>query len=447
MSQESRTRLKQWLESGEARLFPMSFPQRELWEATPLPPGDVANHICAFIEVRGPIASTNAAPSLQRVVDRHDALRLSFLPGKKQDVQMVRASREANLPHRELPAAQREGEGLEEAMREIFLRPFDMVQGPLYHTELLQRGRQDLVMVLSIHHAIADGWSLGVFVQDLLSSYLLGMQDASARLPPVPQSHGAWAEAERAHWTPRLLEERASFWKKQLGGARQMWQPEPVKAAGPLCRSVFEISPALTEAVRGVARSTGATLFCTLLTAFQWTLFRWTGKDDITVGTPVANRTRPSTRETMGYFAGNVPLRAQVEMDKTFAAALREGHSAVVDAFANAMPFAELALALGDSPAPGHHPVYDVRFALQNHPVPDVSMASLSLKLRMRSTGTARFDLGCEITEEGAGLEVVWLYRPSLFSRADIDTLNGLFQSVLTKVCDSPERRASFLLP
>ncbi len=170
--------------------------------------------------------------------------------------------------------------------------------------------------------------------------------------------------------------------------------------------------------MRDLARRSDATLFSALLTAFQITLFRWTGKTDIVVGTPVANRAKQDVRETMGYCSGNVPLRGQVVPDRSLAESIRETHQTAVDSFANAMPFAELVRALDDPPAPDHNPVFDVRFALQNHPIPDVDAPEVSVRLRMRSTGTARFDLGCEITESGDRLEVVWLYRPDLFHRS-----------------------------
>src|SRR5439155_19597129 len=141
---------------------------------------------------------------------------------------------------------------------------------------------------------------------------------------------------------------------------------------------------------------------------------RWAGVDEMLVGTPRETRTRQAVRETIGYSSGVVPLRGQVKCDRPFSEALRAVHQATVDSFANAMPFAELVRALGDSPSPGHNPIFEVRFALQNHPVPDVAVPGLSLQLRMRSTGTARFDLGCEITEDGAALEVVWLFRRNL---------------------------------
>ena len=107
------------------------------------------------------------------------------------------------------------------------------------------------------------------------------------------------------------------------------------------------------------------------------------------------------------------------------------------------MPFVELARALGEQSAPGHNPLFEVRFALQNHPIPDVSMPNLSVRLRMRSTGTARFHLGCEITEAGDGPEVAWLFRENLFSQRDIESLDGIFQRVLAGICRSPENRIS----
>src|SRR6202035_6003806 len=173
--------------------------------------------------------------------------------------------------------------------------------------------------------------------------------------------------------------------------------------------------------------------------ASQVTLSRWTGEDDVLVGAPVANRTRQAARETMGYCAGVVPLRGQVEADRPFSESLGAVHQATMDSFANAMPFAELVQALGDQPAPGHNPVFEVRFALQNHPVPDVALHGLSARLRMRSTGTARFHLGCEITDTENGLEVVWLFRPDLFPLAEIKNLSSLFHVVLADACRSPE--------
>ena len=141
----------------------------------------------------------------------------------------------------------------------------------------------------------------------------------------------------------------------------------------------------------------------------------------------------------MGSFAGIVPLRSRFEAGLSFAESLRAVHRTALDCFANAMPFAELARALGDAGAPGHNPIFEIRFALQNHPVPDIALPGLTARLRMASTGTARFHLGCEITEEGDELEVVWLFQPKLFSQLEVENLGSLFESMLTPVSQPAE--------
>ena len=448
MSQDNRARLKQWLESGEIRLQPLTFPQRELWEASPVPVADVSNNICAIIQGRGLLTPHGSETALQKVVDRQEVFRLSFLPGKDQPMQMIRNAGKPMLRFHELPASQRQPEAIEELAKEVFSKPFDLVQGPLYRVEVFHRAADDHVLVFAIHHAIADGWALGVFFQDLCVAYMDGLKGVNASPRPVPQSYTEWGAAERAFWQPAELEQRATFWKSCLAGVSRLWsQPNgPDTASGERERWVSLVSADLGRAVRELARRNGATLFSTLLAGFQIALSKWTGADDILVGTPVANRSKQAVRETMGYCAGIVPLRGQINRERTFSDGLRVVHQATVDSFANAMPFAELVRALGDLPSPGRNPIFEVRFALQNHPVPDVAVPGLSLQLRMRSTGTARFDLGCEINEDGDGLEVAWLFRRNLFPLDDIQNLGHMYQAVLTGVCRSPESRTDALM-
>jgi hypothetical protein len=458
MSGDKRALLRQRLESGEARLHPLTFPQRELWETSPVAVADPANHICGFVEIKGRITFKDAELALQRVVDRQEAMRISFLPGKERVLQMARSRGQALLGYRELSSAEARPDALEHLMKETFQVPFDLVQGPLYRVEMLRRAANDHVLAFSIHHAIADGWSLGIFVQDLCTAYTMGLSGLrktvavgvmgfSNTLPPVRQTYSEWAAAERAFWQPAELEPRAAFWKSRLAGYRRTWSAieGADTTAGAHKRIISHFPAELANASRELARRTGATLFSTLLAAFQVALSRWTGARDILVGTPVANRGKPSVNETMGYFAGVVPLRGSVDSERSFSSALRALHQTAVDCFANAIPFAELARTLGDGGAPGHNPIFEVRFALQNHPVPDVDLPGLSAKLRMRSTGTARFHLACEITEEGEQLEVVWLFRPKLFTQADVEKLGRIFRNVLTSACRSPESRIAAL--
>jgi len=458
MEQDNRARLKQWLESGEARLQPLSFPQRELWETSPVAVADPANHICGFIEIKGGITFKEVETAIQRVVDRQEVMRISFLTGKERVLQVIRRSAKVLLGFRELSSAEARPEALGEVMKETYRLPFDLMRGPLYRVEVLRRSAKDHVLAFSIHHAIADGWSLGVFVQDLCTAYVMGLSGLrkavavgvmglSNSLPPVPQTYSDWVAAERVFWNPAELSRRADFWRSQLAGSSRLWSDSSGTSTtvAPLQRWVSEVPANLTRAVRDVALRASTTLFTALLTAFQLALSKWTGKDDILVGTPVANRNKESTRQTMGYFAGTVPLRGQIDPAQTFSDRLGAVHKTAVDSFASAMPFAELAAVFGEPRAPGEHSIFDVRFALQNHPIPDVDVPRIAAKLRMQSTGTARFDLGCEITEMGDGLELVWLFRQGMFSLPSIAELNSMFLAVLTNVCRSPESRSRAL--
>ncbi len=453
---DSRARLKELLASGKTRLQPLTFSQRELWETSPVPPGDPANHICSFFEVKGPATVDMVTAAVARVVERQEAMRTSFLPGKARPLQIIRSNGgDPAVRYRELSQAETRPEAIKEIMTEGFHKPFDFLCGPLYRMDILQRGPEDLVLAFTIHHAVGDGWTLGAFVEDLCTAYILGLREAgktvgSVRgiresLPPLSMSYSQWGATERARWQPTEIERHVDFWKKRLAGSRLLWNKAGTSAdkSEPLQNWVTAISGDLADAVRGLARQSGTTVFSTLLTAFQLTLYRHTGVDDIVVGTPVANRTKASVRETMGYFSGVVPLRGNIDGTQSFADRLQTVHEQTMDAFAHAMPFAELAMALGEPCSPGQHPVFDTRFAFQNHPMPDVELPGISTKLRVLSTGTSRFDIGCEMTEDGRGFEVVWLHRRSVVPDADVRELHKLFREVLTTVCSRPEIQPS----
>ena len=447
MSEDRRTRLKRWLESGEVSLQPLTFPQRELWESSPIPAADSSNHICTFIEVRGLLTSEDCHAAIQRVVDRQEVMRLSILPGRDQPVQLIRASGSPKMRYHQLSSSERQPEAVEELMQVAFREPFDLVQGPLYRVDVIRRGADDHLLVLAIHHAIADGWTLGAFVHDLCAAHALTRMGRSGELPPVQLSYSAWGAAERAFWQRAEVDQRVPFWQTQLAGAQRLWT-DPVDShtmAAPLQRFVSLVPANLGRAARELARRHSVTLFSTLLTVFRISLSRWTGAKDIVLGTPVANRNKQAVRETMGYCSGIIPLRGHIENDRPFSDSLRTVHQGSIDCFANAIPFAELTRALGDLPSPGHTPIFDVRFALQNHPVPYAAVPGMAFKLKMRSTGTGRFHLGCEITENGETLEVVWLFRPNLFPKEEIQDLGSLFEAVLAQVARTPESRTAAL--
>lgn len=422
MSEDARAQLKAWLASGAVRLEPLSFSQRELWEASIVPVDDITNHICVFMEVGGKIPTEDCWAAMRQVVGRHEVMRLSILPGKNGPLQMIRAECEPAMSFSELLP----GEPLEDRMREIFEEPFDLVRGPLYRIHVFRRGEDDHVLVMPIHHLISDGWTLGVFVQTLAAAYLHTALRLPGKISSLPLSYTAWAAAERAAWPASKLEEAARFWKENLRDAPRLWEPVKGKTHR-LQRALSSVSPGLTSAVRELARRCDATLFSTVLAGFQLALAEWTGERDLVVGTPVANRSKQAVREAMGYCSGIVPLRCRVDPDRPLEQSVKAAHATAMDAFARAMPFVELVKAVEGRPPAGRNPIFDVRFALQNHPIPDTVVPGFSVRLHMRSTGTARCDLGCELTEMGDGLEIAWLYRDEKFSRSDIMELERLF--------------------
>ena len=248
MLADQRVRLKQWLESGEAQLHPLAFPQRELWETSPVPVEDNANHICCIIEVRGLLTEADCRAAFQRVVDRQEVLRLSILPGKERPLQMIRKNFGINFDFREVGAAAARPGAIEELAAEIFRQPFDLVQGPLYRVVNLCRAPNAHVLVFAIHHAIADGWSLGVLVEDLFAAYIGEIVGSSRALPPVRQTYTAWDAIERASWRPPELEQRVDFWKTSLADTRRMWSA-PI-TPGPPERWLSQISANLTNETR-----------------------------------------------------------------------------------------------------------------------------------------------------------------------------------------------------
>ncbi len=448
MSDDRRAQLKSLLDSGAVTLQPLSFPQRELWEASHVPAQDAANHICAVVHVKGTIPPQACSDCVRDVMQRQEAMRTSFLPGKGAPMQMIRREGILAVACRDLPADQQSGEAVEKALREVFLEPFDLLRGPLYRVVMVRKSPDDVVLAFAIHHAIADGWSLGVFVQDLCVSYLQYLLKGFQPLPEPALTYSAWAAAERQAWTEERLQRSADYWLPRLQNIQPIWPDLETKKPEShlLERRVTSVPSELAAPVRELARRSGATLFSTLLSCFHIALAKWTGVLDSVVGTPVANRGNAGVNETMGYCAGNLPLRHQLQPEQRFSEFLREVQSETLDAFAHAMPYVELIRRLGLQPSVGASPLYQVRFALQNHPVPDIAVPGLSLKLRMRSTGTTRFALGCEITEEGDALEVVWLHRKDKFSAAELENLHESYLQVLKSVCEDANGRLAALL-
>lgn len=446
MTTDNRSRLKEWLSSGEASLHPATFPQRELWAASPVPPTDTCNHICTVTKVSGPVSRNFCEKALAMVVARQEVLRLSILPGKNGPVQLVRKARRPALNLQQVDESS--DEEVEALIDELVRKPFDLVAGPLYRFEVIRRSAEEHVLVLVIHHAIADGWTLGVFMTDLWAAYAMLVLAVPGKLETVAQSYTEWGDVDRARWQPREIRARQPFWTEHLAGSQRLFTAPELAPSDPGKRRRWgsEICGETLAKVKKLAASLGGTPFSTMLSAFQLVMAKASGKDDILVGSPVAQRSKRAVWETMGSFAGIVPLRGNVDRRRSFAEQTAATHRMTVDCFAHAMPFSELVNCLNEPVIPGRNPLFDVRFALQNHPVPAVSMPGMEVEYRTRSTGTSRFDLACELTEIGDTMEVVWLFREDMFSLSAIEGMNQHFKNILETICERADAQVEDLV-
>lgn len=444
MEKDTKSRLQELVASGQVRLVPQTFQQRELWETSPVPPDDPTNTIRSFMDMRGPLSAEMCRGAMPLIVARQEVMRTSFLPGKDRPVQMIRVHSEPAVRYAEMENPGASDEEVIAAMDEGYRRPFDLLRGPLYRLQLVKRGPDHHAVGLAIHHSIADGWTATSFAEDFLTacvvvwrtsgkdmSRLRGVRDA---LPPLAATYSEWGAAERAHWQPAEIARHADYWKNRLAGVRPLFDGAG-GTMGALERRVTHLPAELAEPARAAARKAGVTLFSALLAAFRIAVHRWKSIDDFTAGTPVAGRSKTTLRETMGYFSGIVPLRSRIDPSAPFADTARMVHEQALDDFANAMPFVELAAAVEKDAPRQRHAVFDVRFAVQNHPFPGIEIPGMSSKFRNLSSGTSRFDMACELTEDGKRMELIWLHRPPVVTRSDIDELDRLFRAVLEEKC------------
>ena len=260
-------------------------------------------------------------------------------------------------------------------MQEAFSEPFDLVQGPLYRVNVLRRDADDHLLALTIHHAIADGWSLGAFVQDLCAAHLL--RQAGNRGLPLQLSYSAWGAAERDFWKSGQIDQHIPFWRSELAEAQRLLTTPLTCTQWPCrCTDWFPTCRLISGGRHGTwlgAMESRSSLPCWRFSGLRCHAGRMRRISWSELRLPIEASSRSARRWAI------VPawshFEVQIEHDRPFSDSLRALHQRSVDCFAHAIPFAELTRALGDRPHPGHTPIFDVRFALQNHPVPDVAVS------------------------------------------------------------------------
>jgi amino acid adenylation domain-containing protein len=330
-------------------------------------------------------------------------------------------------------------------------RPFDLSNDCLLRVELLELGAEDHVLVVVMHHIVSDGWSMEVLVREIGSLYATFAQGQVPGLPELPIQYADYALWQRRVLTGEVLERQLGYWKRQLAGAPAGLdlptdRPRPAVQSHCGASHAFRLSAQLTAALTELGRREDATLFMVLLAAFDVLLARWSGQDDVVVGTPIAGRTRAETEGLIGFFVNTLSLRGDVADDPTFETLLRRVKETALAAYSHQeLPFEKLVEALHPVRDLGRHPVFQVMFALQNVPHRPTQMRGLSVQPFGDETTSAKFDLQLSMMEASGALWARFDYATELFEGSTIERLGEHFVRLLEGIVAAPRRLVSEL--
>ncbi|MCP4657358.1 MAG: amino acid adenylation domain-containing protein, partial [bacterium] len=417
--------------------LPASFAQQRLWLLHQLEPWNPEYHMPAAVAVDGPLDVALLARDLDEIVRRHETLRTHFGERGGEEngspVQVIDPPRPQALPVIDLTAlpADRRDDELRRLRAEDAVRLFDLARGPLLRTTLLRLDREQHVFLLNQHHVVSDGWSLGLLIREL-----------AGRRPALPVQYADFAVWQR-RWLEEVREPQLDYWRRRLAGAAALElpadRPRPAVRSGRGRTLAFTLPGAVEEELEALSRRSGATLFMTLLAAFQTLLHRYSGQDDVVVGTPIAGRRRTEVEDLIGCFVNTLVLRADLAGDPAFVELLGRVRRDALQAFSHQdLPFEQLVEDLQPQRDRSRTPLYQVMFVFQNVALEPVELEGLTLRPLPTDGGTSKFDLTLTLVPGSTGAVE---YSTDLFDAATIVRLTRHFEHLLGAVAARPEDR------
>jgi amino acid adenylation domain-containing protein/non-ribosomal peptide synthase protein (TIGR01720 family)/FkbM family methyltransferase len=437
--------------ADRSRPLPVSFSQRRLWFVQQLDPRSPIYNMPYVLRVGGALDVVALERALAELARRHEPLRTVFAEVDGEPVQVIRDPAPMAVPVtdlRALPEGTRRAHALR-LMGEESARPFDLAAGPMMRATLVRTADEEHYLLVNLHHIVCDMWSLEVIVRELSALYAAHVAGVEPALAPLPAQYADFAAWQRAWLTGDVLAAEVEHWRALLAGAPPLLElptdrPRPaVLSAGGRSRPVL-LSRETTAALRELAAAEGATLFITLLAAYQALLARWSGQDDVLVGTPVAGRTRPETAGMIGFFVNTLVIRGDLSGDLHFRALLRRVRERVLEAHAHQeLPFERLVEELNVERSLGHTPLYQVNFGFHPAPGGELALGDLELESVDAERRQVKFDLNLTLSEAGDAIDGELSYRTDLFDAATVDTLIGHFVRLVETVAAHPERPLS----
>jgi amino acid adenylation domain-containing protein/FkbM family methyltransferase len=430
----------------EGFVFPASFAQSRLWFLHQFDPTTSVYNIPAPMRIKAPLDVGALRRSLNEIVRRHETLRTTFASVDGEPVQVIAPDAEVALEVvdlRRLPAEAREAEAQRLALVDA-QRPFSLTEGPLLRAGLIQLGYADHVVLLSMHHIVSDGWSMGVLLRELNQIYVAYSMRRPSPLPELQIQYADFAQWQREWIRGDRLTRQLEYWTSQLRDAPELLdlptdRPRPPFQTYRGGGESVALDMGLYSSLRALGLREGATPFMTLLAAFKTLLFRYTGEHDLCVGTPIAGRTRTELEDLIGLFVNTLVLRTDLGGDPTFVELLRRVREVTLEAYANQdTPFERLVEELEPSRNPSHNPLFQVMFVLQSEEPGAAQQPAGAAQSVSVASGTAKFDLTMSIVEAGGGAYALFEYNADLFEQATIQRFAGHFTALLASIVANP---------
>jgi len=427
--------------------MPLSFAQQRLWFLQQLDLESTAYNLLSVMHLRGDLDPTILERSMHKIIVRHEGLRTRFVQQDGSPYTTIADGLDWTMAQLDLERG--EGETVEEAVSRFAdattLKPFDLEKDSLLRAYLLRVSKEESILLLSVHHIVSDGWSMGVLCRELAENYRALKLNEESRIPELQIQYADFTEWQRLWFSTGVLDRQMAYWRKQLDGAPSLvrFPPDQSQAMNEARRGkrLRLILPAdLTERLHTFSRTHDVTLFMTLLSAFMLLLSRYSGQKDVVVGSPSANRARAELSELIGFFVNNLVLRAEVGEDITFVELLKRVRESTLGAYENQdAPFDLLVRELHTDRHADHAPLFQTMFILQNFPLEELKLPSVTVSAMEIDASTARFDLTAEVYPYRKELYVYFDYRTDLYEEETIADLQRSFAHILRCVTAQPD--------
>ncbi|HEY6661266.1 MAG TPA: amino acid adenylation domain-containing protein, partial [Pyrinomonadaceae bacterium] len=428
--------------------LPLSYAQQRLWFLDQLQTGGNAYNLQELTYLDSGVNLGALEQSLNELVRRHDALRTVFIVTDGEPEQVINPPGPISVTLVDLSALTDKAQqaAAERLRQEDELRPFDLSRGPLFRIIVLRLGGDRYQLLVSMHHIVSDGWSMDVAEREIETIYTAFSQGLPSPLPELQIQYADYAQWQQAWLQGEILQRQIDYWKQQLSGAPTLLEletdramPAPRTQRGAALPITF--SKEVSRSLRDFSRHEGATLFMTLMAAFQAVLHRYAGQNDIIVGTPIAGRTRSELEPMIGFFVNTVVLRTNFDESPSFRRLLKQVREAALGAHAHQeVPFEKLVEELKPERVPGRNPLCQVIFALQNTGQPTVVTASMG-----QPRAETKFDLELYLWDTPNGVNGSFIYRTDLYEQPFIERFVKRFQRLIEQVVTQPDAELSTL--